>query len=102
MNTKDKIPQSVTSVLWSYDLNKIDLEEHKKIRINAITKKSSYNKGFNEAVDLFTKEILARSKMERIIICLHQIMTNKGLGQTLNTNLKELAQAIQTLIREGR
>lgn len=82
-----------------------DLEDHKNIRINAITKKSLYNKGFNEAIDLFTKEILARSEVERIagIIRLRyfKLMFPNITESDSKIVADSLAQAISKLFREG-
>jgi len=36
MKTKEKLPKSVESVLWSYDVNKIDLSLHKKLIISQV------------------------------------------------------------------
>jgi len=36
MKTKEKLPKSVESVLWSYDVNKIDLYLHKKLIISQV------------------------------------------------------------------
>ena len=36
MKTKEKLPKSVKNVLWSYDVNKIDLYLHKKLIISQV------------------------------------------------------------------
>lgn len=46
MLTESKLPQTVQSVLWSYDLNKIDIAIHKKIIISQVL-----NFGTKEATD---------------------------------------------------
>lgn len=46
MSIKEKLPQSVQNVLWSYDINKIDLEVHKKLIIAQVL-----NFGTKEATD---------------------------------------------------
>lgn len=46
MSIKEKLPKSVENVLWSYDLNKIDLEVHKKLIITQVL-----NFGTKEATD---------------------------------------------------
>lgn len=46
MEAVEKLPQSVQSVLWSYDTSKIDLIDHKKIIISQVL-----NFGTKEATD---------------------------------------------------
>ena len=46
MKIKEEIPQSVKAVLWSYDLNKIDLIVHKKLIITQVL-----NFGSKESTD---------------------------------------------------
>lgn len=46
MQIKENIPKSVESVLWSYDVNKIDLNLHKKLIIGQVL-----NFGTKEATD---------------------------------------------------
>jgi len=46
MKTKGILPKSVQSVLWSYDVNKVDLELHKKLIIAQVL-----NFGIKEATD---------------------------------------------------
>lgn len=46
MPIKEKLPQSVQNVLWSYDANKIDLDVHKKLIIAQVL-----NFGTKEATD---------------------------------------------------
>ena len=46
VNIKETIPLSVKSLLWSYDLNKIDLTKHKKLIITQVL-----NFGNKEATD---------------------------------------------------
>ena len=36
MKIKEKLPKSVENVLWSYDVNKIDLDLHKKLIISQV------------------------------------------------------------------
>lgn len=50
MNINKTIPQSVKAALWSYDLDKIDLERHKKIIIFQVL-----NYGNSEATDWLRK-----------------------------------------------
>ncbi len=50
MNVKEKMPQSVRAVLWSYDLNKIDLATHKELIITQVL-----NFGSKEATDWLFK-----------------------------------------------
>lgn len=48
---KDKLPKSVQNVLWSYDIDKIDFDVHKKLIIAQVL-----NFGTKEATDwLFRK-----------------------------------------------
>lgn len=50
MQIIEKLPKSVQNVLWSYNLDKIDLNDHKKIIITQVL-----NFGTKEATDwLFT------------------------------------------------
>jgi len=46
MTIKEKIPKSVANVLWSYDINKIDLDLHKKLIIAQVL-----NYGTEDATD---------------------------------------------------
>lgn len=50
MRVKEQIPQSVAAVLWSYDLNKIDLKAHQKLIIAQVL-----NFGSEEATDWLFK-----------------------------------------------
>ncbi|MCX6809521.1 MAG: hypothetical protein NTZ65_02100 [Candidatus Berkelbacteria bacterium] len=50
MQTKEKFPKSVESVLWSYDINKIDLESHKRLIIAQVL-----NYGTRDATDWLFK-----------------------------------------------
>lgn len=46
MKTEEKLPKSVANTLWSYDINKIDLNVHKKLIISQVL-----NYGTKEATD---------------------------------------------------
>lgn len=46
MRIKEKLPKSVENVLWSYEMNKIDLELHKKLIIAQVL-----NYGTEDATD---------------------------------------------------
>lgn len=46
MLTKEKLPKSVQNVLWSYDVDRIDLEIHKKLIVAQVL-----NFGTQEATD---------------------------------------------------
>lgn len=50
MKIKEKLPKSVENVLWSYDVNKIDLYLHKKIIISQVL-----NFGTRDATDWLFK-----------------------------------------------
>lgn len=50
VKTNKILPQSVKAVLWSYDLNQIDLETHKKLLITQVL-----NFGNKEATDWLFK-----------------------------------------------
>jgi hypothetical protein len=50
MKIKNKLPKAVESVLWSYDIDKIDFNMHKKLIISQVL-----NYGTSDATDwLFT------------------------------------------------
>ncbi|MEI8143260.1 MAG: hypothetical protein WCG48_01430 [Candidatus Berkelbacteria bacterium] len=46
MSVKGKLPKSVENVLWSYDVNKIDFDNHKKLIVAQVL-----NFGTKEATD---------------------------------------------------
>ena len=50
MEIKNKLPKSVESVLWSYDINKIDFDLHKKLIISQVL-----NFGTSDATDWLFK-----------------------------------------------
>jgi len=50
MKTNNKLPKSVESVLWSYDVNKIDFGLHKKLIISQVL-----NYGTSDATDWLFK-----------------------------------------------
>ena len=50
MKIKEKLPKSVENVLWSYDVNQIDLDLHKKLIISQVL-----NFGTSDATDWLFK-----------------------------------------------
>ena len=50
MKTNKKLPKSVENVLWSYDIDKIDLDLHKKLIISQVL-----NYGTSDATDWLFK-----------------------------------------------
>lgn len=82
MPVKEIIPKSVENVLWSYDIDKIDLELHKKLIIGQVlnygTKKASDWLFSNYSLDEIRKnaEIIPAGQWDKKSLALWSLYLN--------------------------